>query len=220
MRVAIFGATGVAGRGVLAACLAAPEVEQVVVVVRRSTGMSDPKLREVIWQDFGDLSKLEPQLTGIDACFYCLGIASAGMSEQDYRLVTRDYALAAARALLAASPGHAFHFISGGGTNADSRMMWARVKGETERELGQIGLARLTCWRPAYIHPLTPREGAGVGERVMRTLYPIMRGVRSMTVGAEAIGEAMLEAQRIGRVGTLENRELRELADAWRGRRS
>jgi uncharacterized protein YbjT (DUF2867 family) len=218
MRVAVFGATGVAGRGVLSACLTAPEVEQVVVVVRTLTGVTHPKLRELMWHDFADLSQLESQLTGMDACFYCLGVPSAGMSEEKYRVVTQDYALAAARALQAASPGHAFHFTSGRGTNAGSRMMWARVKGETELALAQLGLARLTCWRPGYIHPQTPREHAGVGDRIMRTLYPMLRGVRSMTIDAEAIGEAMLEAQRTGVVGTLENEQLRDLADAWRAR--
>ena len=223
MRVTVFGATGVAGSGVLSACLAAPEVEQVVVIVRKSTGVTDPKLQEVIWQDFANLSPLESRLTNIDACFYCLGIASAGMSEQDYRVVTRDYALAAAKVMLAASPGHAFHFISGGGTNAESRMMWSRIKGQTEIELGQLsvdgrGLARLTCWRPGYIHPQTPREHVGLVERSVRMLYPILRGIRSMSVDAEAIGEAMLEAQRTGRVGTFENTQLRDLADAWRAR--
>ncbi|MFV8752639.1 epimerase [Nannocystaceae bacterium ST9] len=216
MRVVVFGATGAAGRGVLEACLAAPEVEQVIAVVRRSTALAHAKLRESIWTKFDDLAGLEPELVGVDASFYCLGVASAGVSEADYRVVTFDYALAAAKALHAASPGAAFHFISGQGTSATSRFMWARVKGETELALGQLGLARVTCWRPGYIHPVVPRENGSFGDRVARALYPVLRGFAGMSVEAFAIGEAMLEAQRIGRVGIVENREIRALAAAHR----
>lgn len=219
LRVAVFGATGAAGDGALRACLAAPEVAEVRAVLRRPTGVTDPKLRELVCADFADLGPLHDQLAGLDACFYCLGISVSQVpDEAKYRTITHDYALAAARALLAASPGHGFHFLSGQGTDPQSRMMWARVKGETELALGELGLARLVCWRPGYIHPGPGREAKGLAAGFARAIYPLLRPFSGMSVEALQLGEAMLEAQRIDHAGVVENREIRALAARWRAR--
>ncbi len=219
LRVAVFGATGAAGDGALRACLAAPEVTEVRAVLRRPTGRTDAKLREVVCRDFADLGPLHADLAGLDACFYCLGISVSHVpDEAAYRTITYDYALAAARALRAASPGHTFHFLSGQSTNPKSRMMWARVKGETELALADLGLARLVCWRPGYIHPGPGREVKGFAAGLGRALYPIIKPFPGMSVDALQLGEAMLAAQLDGTAGTLENREIRALAARWRAR--
>src|SRR4051812_18387139 len=100
MKVILFGATGMVGQGVLRECLLAPDVERVLTVGRRATGQSHEKLQELVHKDLLDFSSVEEALTGYDACFFCLGISSAGMTEEDYRRVTYDIAMAAARSLV------------------------------------------------------------------------------------------------------------------------
>jgi uncharacterized protein YbjT (DUF2867 family) len=132
MRVLLFGATGMVGQGVLRECLLDPRVSEVVVVGRSPTGRTDAKLREILRPDVGDLGPVQAELTGIDACFFCLGVSSAGLSEQAYRAVTYDLTLSVARTLTRLNPGLVFVYVSGRGTDADGRAMWQRVKGATE----------------------------------------------------------------------------------------
>ena len=128
MRILLFGATGMVGRGVLRECLLDPDVAQVVTVGRAAVGEEHPKLREVVLADLTDYSTLD--LGGFDACFFCLGVSSAGMSEAAYRRVTYDITVAAARALVTANPAMTFVYVSGAGTDSTEkgRTMWARVK--------------------------------------------------------------------------------------------
>jgi len=131
MKVLIFGATGMVGRGVLLECLRDPGVKLVVTLGRTTTGLHDPKLQEIVHRDMLQYSGMKDTLTGFDACFFCLGIASSGMKEADYERVTYGYTMAAAELLARVSPGMTFIFISGSGTDSSEkgRMMWARVKG-------------------------------------------------------------------------------------------
>lgn len=220
LRVALFGATGRAGSGVLDACLRAPEIGSVVAIARRNVGTAHEKLEHIEWSDFSDLGGLTGRLGGIDACFYCLGTSATQVpDEKAYREITETYALAAAGALKTASPRHTFHFISGGGTNPKSRMMWARVKGETELALQAFGLAGVVCWRPGYIHPITPPATPGFGERMMRALYPLVKDLEGLSIPATDIGYAMIEAElEQKKSGTLENAAIRELARNYRAR--
>src|SRR6185503_7804777 len=137
MNVIVFGATGMVGRGVLIESLEDQGVTRVVVVARRATGMKHDKLTEIVHADYLDYASIEDRLGGFDACFFCLGVSSAGMSEAEYRRTTHDVTLAAARALLRASPALVFEYISGAGTDSPekSRSMWARAKGKTENDL-------------------------------------------------------------------------------------
>lgn len=219
-RIVLFGATGLAGGGVLRACLAAPEIARVVAVVRRPLEITSPKLREVRCEQFDDLSPIAADLADIDACFYCLGIASSGIAEARYRTITKDYALAAARALRAASPEHTFHFISGNGTNTKSHFMWARVKAETEEALKAFGLAGIVCWRPAMILADHPPSNL---PWIVRTAYPVLRlarGIRSLAVEADALGFAMIQEELESRKeGTLDNAAIRAAADRYRAQR-
>src|SRR3954471_327056 len=129
MKVVIFGATGMVGQGALRASLLAPDVEEVLAVVRTPTGVTHRKLREVRVEDFTDLAPIRDDLAGTDACFYCLGVSSVGMDEAAYTRVSYDFPMAAARLLAEINPQVAFVYVSGAGTNIDGRQMWARVKG-------------------------------------------------------------------------------------------
>src|ERR1017187_1754263 len=133
MKVILFGATGMVGQGVLRECLRDPRVESVLSIGRSSTGQRHQKLREIVQRDVANLSAVERELAGFDACFFCLGVSSVGMNEPDYRRLTYDLTLTVARVLAAQNPGMTFIYVSGTGTDSSERgrSMWARVKGET-----------------------------------------------------------------------------------------
>ncbi|MEU6724413.1 NAD-dependent epimerase/dehydratase family protein [Nonomuraea wenchangensis] len=202
MKVIIFGATGMVGRGVLRECLLDARVTDVLTVGRTATGVVHPKLRELVHGDMADLSPIEDRLAGYDACFFCLGVSSAGMSEQDYRHVTYDYTVTAGRVLARLSPGSVFVYVSGAGTDAHGRAMWARVKGETENALLAMDL-RAYMFRPGYIHPMhgvTSRTRLyRLGYIVTRPIYPLLRRMfgAEMTT-TEQIGKAMIAVAEHG----------------------
>jgi uncharacterized protein YbjT (DUF2867 family) len=217
LRVVVFGATGTAGSGVLTQCRADSRVSEVVLVTRRQLGIDDPKLRELICQNFLDLEPLAEHLAGFDVCFYCLGVSQAKVRDlAKYREITYDYALTAARTLLRSSSRCTFHFLSGQGTNTRSRMMWARIKGETEQALQESGLAGVVFWRPGYIHPDGPRHGRQFVERLGGLLYPLFHRFPALTVSASELGRAMLQATIEGKTdGVIENRDIRALAERY-----
>lgn len=173
MNVILFGATGMIGQGVLRECLLDEEVERVLAVGRRGTGKQHEKLHEVLHEDFSDFSAIEGHLAGYDACFFCLGVSSAGMSEKDYRRVTYDVTLAAAKTLMKLNPGMTFIYVSGTGTDSSERgrTMWARVKGETEYALLKLPFKAAYMFRPAFIQP---RHGIVSRTRIYRVLYAVM----------------------------------------------
>ncbi|MFF4193312.1 NAD(P)H-binding protein [Nonomuraea sp. NPDC001831] len=202
MRVIIFGATGMVGRGVLRECLLDERVTAVLTVGRSPTGTVHPKLRELTHADLSDLSDIEDELSGYDACFFCLGVSSAGMSEQDYRRVTYDYTLAAGTTLARLSPSSTFVYVSGAGTDAHGRAMWARVKGATENALLALPF-HAYMFRPGYIQPMH-----GVTSRtrwyrlayvVAAPLYPLLRRLFPASVTTtERIGQAMITVAERG----------------------
>jgi uncharacterized protein YbjT (DUF2867 family) len=205
MKVILFGATGMIGQGVLRECLLDPGVETVLAVGRRATGRLEPKLRELTLPDLTDYSAVEAELTGYDACFFCLGVSSAGLSEPEYRRVTYDIALAAARTLVRLDPAMTFVFVSGAGADATGRgrVMWARVKGETENAVLALPFRASYVFRPAFIQP---RHGIRSRTRlyqafytVLGPLYPVWKALfpRHVTT-TEQVGRAMLAVARRG----------------------
>lgn len=212
MTILLFGASGSAGGAVLGACLDAADVAEVRVVGRRPLEMTHAKLVQVVHGDFGDYSEIADVFSGIDACLFCLGVSVTQVpDEQAYRRITHDFTLAAARALHRRSPSAAFHYISGRGTHPESRMMWARVKGATERELmHEVGAV---CWRPAFIDA-EPAPGA---PWMLRAGAPVMRlfsAFPTLYVDGRALGRAMLQATRLGlRRRIVENPEIRTLGE-------
>jgi uncharacterized protein YbjT (DUF2867 family) len=155
MKVLIFGATGMVGQGVLLECLRDTGVEQVATIGRTATGTRQPKLRDIVHRDLENYAGIEPMLTGYDACFFSLGITSAGMREPDYERITYRFTLAAAETLSRANPGMTFIYVSGSGTDSTEkgRSMWARVKGRTENALLRLPL-NAYMFRPGFIQPL------------------------------------------------------------------
>jgi uncharacterized protein YbjT (DUF2867 family) len=204
MRVIVFGATGMVGQGVLEACLRDDTVTEVLVIGRSTTGRSHPKLHEIQHADFTEFSGIQDQLTGYDACFFCLGVSALGMSEQAYRAITAGFTLAAARTLLATNPDLAFCYVSGVGADGTgrTRMMWARVKGELENTLLQMS-PRTHMFRPAFILPLPGGRAKTmwyvVLYKILTPLYPVLRRLapRFVTTGL-ILGEAMIATAHNG----------------------
>ncbi|GAA5201612.1 epimerase [Rugosimonospora acidiphila] len=219
MRVILFGATGMLGQGVLRECLLDPDVERVLAVGRTATGRRDAKLSEITQPDLADLSGVEERLTGYDACFFCLGVSSNGMSEDAYRAVTYDLTVAVGQTLSRRNPDMAFVYVSGQGTDSTEhgRTMWARVKGRTENALLAMPL-RTYLFRPGYIQPM---HGATSRTPLYRRLYrvttpfyPLLRRVapRHITT-TERVGRAMINAARSGAPKRiLENPDINALA--------
>ena len=205
MKVMVFGATGMVGQGVLRECLRDPEVESVLAVGRSGTGQSHPKLQELVRSDLFDLAPVEAVLTGYDACLFCLGVSSLGMSEADYRRVTHDLTLAIARTLARLNPAMTFCYVSGAGTDSSERgrLMWARVKGATENALLGLPFRAAYMFRPAYIQPLhgirSRTRLLTVFYAVLGPLYPIWKRLFPNAVTTtEQLGRAMVLVARRG----------------------
>lgn len=221
MKAILFGATGMVGQSVLRECLLDSGVEQVLAVGRSSTGRRDPKLRELILPDLFDLSPIATELTDYDACFYCLGVTSAGMTEEKYRRTTVDLTVSVARTLAPLNPGMTFVFISGLGADSTgtSRTMWARVKGEAENAVLAMPFHASFVIRPAVILPLhgirsrTPLYQ--VPYTVLRPLFPLFRLlVPRYVTTTEKLGRAMVRVARQGAPKRiLESWDLAALAD-------
>ena len=221
MRIILFGATGMLGRGVLLECLADPAVSHVFSIGRRATDVQHVKLKQIVHDDFIDYSGIGEQLAGFDACFFCLGVSSVGMSEGSYRHITYDVTLAAAQALLARSQALVFCYVSAAGADVSEqgRSMWARVRGKTENELLKLPFAGAYIFRPAYVHPikgLTPQLPwlRRVVYFFVRPLYPILRVLlpRYVTTG-ENFGRAMISVAQHGySSSTLESDDINAVA--------
>jgi uncharacterized protein YbjT (DUF2867 family) len=205
MKAIVFGATGMVGQGVLRECLLDPGIEAVLTVGRAATGQQHAKLRELTLPDLTDFSAVEEQLTGYDACFFCLGVASAGMAEDAYARITYDIPVAAARVLAARNPGLTFVHVSGMGADSteQSRVMWARVKGKAENAILRMPLRAAYVFRPAFIRPLhgirsrTPLYRAFYA--VSGPLFPALKALfpRKITT-TEQMGRAMIAVARHG----------------------
>jgi uncharacterized protein YbjT (DUF2867 family) len=172
MKIIIFGATGMVGHGVLLECLEHAGVSSVLVVGRRSCGITHPKLREHVQADLSSYPEQDALFAGYDACFFCLGVSSAGMDEAEYRRVTHDLALAAARAMVRVSPQMTFCYVSGAGTDSSGkgRSMWARVKGQTENALLELPFRASYMFRPGYIQPV---KGVRSRTRLYQAIYTV-----------------------------------------------
>jgi len=205
MKVIIFGATGMIGRGVLRECLLDEEVKKVLTIGRSVTGMQHEKLRELTHNDFRDFSAIESNLLGYDACIYCLGVSSTGMAEQDYHHVTYAITQAVAQTLVKLNSNMAFIYVSGAGTDSteQGRIMWARVKGKTENMLLRLPFKSAYMFRPAFIQPMHGIVSKTKLYRVLYTvfgkLYPLLKVLfpKSITT-TEILGRAMLRVAKRG----------------------
>jgi len=193
------------GQGVLRECLLDPDVQQILSIVRTPSGQQHPKLRELVHTNFFDYSAIEPQLTGYDACFFCLGVSSAGMDEAQYTHLTHDLTLAAATTLARLNPNMVFIYVSGAGTDSTGRgrIMWARVKGKTENDLLKLPFRTAYMFRPGFIQPLHGiRSKTKLYQFFYTALNPILPLLKSAfpksIITTEELGRAMLNVARHG----------------------
>jgi uncharacterized protein YbjT (DUF2867 family) len=204
MKVLIFGATGMVGRGVLLECLRDPEIEMIVTLGRTPTGLHESKLREIIHADLLNFAAMEDSLTGFDAGFFCLGVSSTGMTEPDYERITYGYTFAAAEALSHVNPGMKFIYVSGSGTDSSEkgRSMWARVKGRTENALLRLPL-QAYMFRPGFIEPLDGIQSRTPLYRkfyaLSRPAFPMLRRLfPNQVLSTRQIGRAMINVAQLG----------------------
>lgn len=192
-RVIITGATGMVGEGVLLECLASAEVEHVLVVGRRPYGVTHPKLEECIVESFDDLGAVEDKLRGYDACFYCAGVSSAGMSEADYTRIAYDTVIHFAETLARLNPKMIFDHVTGAHTDGTEkgRVMWARVKGKAENALTRLPFTEVYNFRPGLMKPTPGQRSIKTLYRVLLVLLPIMKWFFP-TLTLEQVGRAMI----------------------------
>jgi hypothetical protein len=196
IKTIITGATGMVGEGILLECLDHPDVERVLVINRRPGGVSHPKLREIIHTDFFDLAAIEQQLIGFDACFFCLGVSSVGLSAQEYTRVTYDLTLNIARLLEKLNPEMTFCYVTGAGTDSTERgrIAWARVKGATENALIQL-FKQAYMFRPAFMKATAGQNNVKSYYKWLAWLYPIGRALYPAGFCTlQEVGVAMIKA--------------------------
>jgi uncharacterized protein YbjT (DUF2867 family) len=201
IRVIITGATGMVGEGVLHECLHHPDVEQVLVINRRPCGVSHPKLKEVIHLNFQDLTPVESQLVNYNACFFCLGVSSVGMKEQQYHKLTYDLTIHFAETLSSLNPGMTFCYVSGSGTDSSEKgkRMWARVKGKTENKLMQLPFKKAYMFRPGFMKPTEGMKNTLKGYGFFTWMYPALRPLfPNFVCTLKEVGVAMINTVRKG----------------------
>jgi uncharacterized protein YbjT (DUF2867 family) len=205
MKVILFGATGMVGQGVLRECLVDADVERVLVVGRSPTGVQHAKLHEVLHDNFTDFSKIESQLRGYDACFFCLGVSSVGMEAERYRHLTYDVTMAAANTLVRLNPGMVFTYVTGRSTDSTEQgpVRWARVKGKTENDLLKLPFKAAYMFRPAGIQPLHGvRSKTAWVQAIYVVAAPLLsylaRTAPKYMTTSEQLGRAMIKVARDG----------------------
>ncbi|MFJ2988253.1 NAD(P)H-binding protein [Collimonas sp. NPDC087041] len=196
MKVILFGASGMVGQGVLRECLRDPEVEQVLSVARAPSACSDAKFREIVMPDLSRIADQADALQGYDACFFCLGVSSVGMSEARYTEVTYDLTLTIANTLAARNPGMTIIYVSGAGTDSSESggSMWARVKGRTENALLRLPVKAAFMFRPGAIQPL---HGVRSKTRLYNLLYVVIAPL--LTLGRRLFPQYVTSSEQIGR---------------------
>jgi len=216
IKVIITGATGMVGEGVLLECLAHPQINQVLIVARKSPGIQHAKLKECIVHDFFQIENFTGQLKGYDACFYCAGVSSVGMNEENYSHITYDTLLHFAGTLVKINPSMIFCHISGSHTDSSEtgRVMWARVKGKAENALMRLPFKRVYNFRPGFMKPTPGQKNIKPLFRFIAGLAPLFRLIfpgRIMTM--HEVGLAIINSVLKGHPKqVLEIKDIKELA--------
>jgi uncharacterized protein YbjT (DUF2867 family) len=205
MNVVLFGATGMIGQGVLRECLLASDVNRVLAIGRSASAVQNAKLQEIVRADLWNYAPVEEQLRGFDACFFCLGVTSAGMSEADYSRVTYGITVAAAEMLCRVNPDMTFVFVSGAGADSteQGRLMWARVKGKAENAILRMPFKGSYVFRPGVVLPMHGERSRTTAYRVLyaitKPLLPLLKRLMpGQIVTTEQFGRAMLIVARQG----------------------
>jgi uncharacterized protein YbjT (DUF2867 family) len=220
MNVLLFGATGMVGQGVLRECLLDADVQMVQTIGRTTTGVQNPRLREVARQDLFHYDDVAASLSGFDACFFCLGVSSSGMKEEDYERLTYGITVAAAEVLSRLNPQMTFIYVSGAGADSSEhgRIMWARIKGKTENALMRMQFTAAYTFRPGFIEPLYGARSKTTAYRVFymltKPLLPLLRlAFPNYVLTTQQIGRAMLTVAKHGYPKqVLESKDIRSAA--------
>ena len=214
IKIIITGATGFVGEGVLLESLNHPQIEEILMVNRKPLALKHPKLKELLVSDFMNLEPVKSQLKGYDACFYCVGVSSAGLDVATYTKITFDTTLHFAKTLVEVNPAMVFNFVSGKSTDSSEtgKVMWARVKGKTENALGQLHFKNQYNFRPGFMKPMP-------GQKNVRTFYKALSGIWPLLFPKSSclmqeVGQAMINAVIKGYPKqTLEVADIKTLAD-------
>ena len=217
MKVIIFGATGMVGQSVLTECLKSSIIKEILIVGRRSCEVKNDKIKELIHDNFLDYSKIETYLKGYDACFYCLGVSSLGMSKEKYYDITFNYTVAIADVLSRQNHNMSFSFISGAGTDETekSRVHWARIKGKAENVLRNYPFKSLSLFRPAYIKALDGvKPSYSLNKYFDWILYPVLKTFfPKIVITSEELGKGMVNSMfQKEKARILENEDIKNLA--------
>src|SRR5579864_7137870 len=220
-RLVIVGATGMVGGYALRYALDNSEVKSVTSIGRKKLGISHPKLKEVLHQNFTDCSPLANVLSNQDAVVYCLGTYTGSVSDEQLRVITADYTIEFARVFRDSSPDGAFSFLSGSGADPTgrSRLAFARYKGHAEKAFLAAGFPRVYLFRPAYIYPVEPRKEPNFNYRLIRAIYPVFRVLfPDQVIRANDLARAMVDVvlrQTQERQGVVfENRDIRSMVES------
>jgi uncharacterized protein YbjT (DUF2867 family) len=203
VKILIFGVTGMVGQSALRECLESDEVHEILAISRKGTRIQHEKLRQIELENVADLSEIEHELAGYDACFFCLGISSAGMKEADYRKITYDLTLSVANTLANVNPQMTFIYVSGSGTDSSEqgRTMWARVKGKTENDLLRLPFKAAYMFRPGVIIPVhgikSKTKWYQALYRGLKPLNPLLLKSNAV-ITSEQLGKAMIQVARDG----------------------
>lgn len=199
MKVVITGSTGMVGKGVLLVCLEDPRINEVLIINRSSLNMNHPKLKELLLEDFSKIAQFQSQLNNYDACYFCMGTSSVGMSEEDYTAITYDLTINFANVFIAASPNSSFIYVSGTGTDSSEKgkTMWARVKGKTENTLLAMPFKSAFMFRPGFIQPMRGIKSKTKLYQMFYTIstpiYPLLKLIFPKTlINTDQIGLAMI----------------------------
>lgn len=214
IRVIITGTTGMVGEGVLLECLANPQVAEVLSVSRKPGGKTHPKLKEYIAPDFLGLKEDDRNLSGYDACFFCAGVSSVGMSEEKYTRMTYDTTIHFAKVLAAQNKDMVFTYVSGAGTDSTEkgRSMWARVKGRTENMLMTLPFKRAYHFRPGMIKPVPGQQYVLKAYKYLGWMYPVLRTLFPNTASTVTeIARAMIRCATTG-----DDKQIIEVSDIHR----
>ncbi|MDP4214166.1 MAG: epimerase [Bacteroidota bacterium] len=197
IRVIITGVTGMVGEGVLHECLLSPDVEKILVVSRRPCGVTDPKLSEIICPDFFELSSIESTLSGYNACFFCLGMSSVGVTKDVYEKMTYDLTMGFAKTIARLNADMTFCYISGAGTDSTEkgRLHWARVKGRTENDLQKLGFRQTYLFRPGILRPTKGLKNTLGFYKWLSWLLPVFEIILPSVISSLAqLGQAMIHS--------------------------
>ncbi|HTI59881.1 NAD-dependent epimerase/dehydratase family protein [Mucilaginibacter sp.] len=201
LKVIITGATGMVGEGVVHECLQHTLIDEVLIVNRKPFGATHPKLKEIVHTDFFDITVIEEQLKGYDACYFCLGVSSVGMKEPEYYKLTYTLTLNFAETLARLNPDMTFEYISGASTDSTEKgsSMWARVKGKTENDLARLPFKQVYNFRPGYMHPTPGLRNTNKFYKYITWMYPLLKLIfpnKVSTLGE--LGQAMINASIYG----------------------